>query len=127
MAGIFVTPNRVTVFHVGDSRVYSYTGGHLIQATTDDSDPNSGLITQVLGGSRSFLPVRVHLSTQPLGSGRMLVATDGLFALTDTDTLTGAMNGPLNTVPDRLLNVAIQSGNTDDFSVAVVETLPGDG
>ena len=65
MAGIFVTSNRVTVFHVGDSRVYSYTGGHLIQATTDDSDPNSGLITQVFGGSRSFLPVRVHLSTQP--------------------------------------------------------------
>ena len=55
------------------------------------------------------------------------MATDGLFALADTDTLTGAMNGPLNTVPDRLLNVAIQSGKTGDFSVAVVETLPGDG
>ena len=31
------------------------------------------------------------------------------------------MNGPLETVPDQLLKVAIESGNTDDFSVAVIE------
>ena len=31
------------------------------------------------------------------------------------------MNGPLKNGPHQLLGVAIQSGNTDDLSVAVVE------
>lgn len=122
VAGVFFASDSTTVFHVGDSRVYSYTDGHMTRATTDDADPHSGLITQVLGGSRWFTPVVVHLSTEPMKTGRMLMATDGLFGLADHDALSEAMDGSLDNVPDRLQKVAIESGNSDDFSVAVVET-----
>ena len=121
VAGVFFASDSATVFHVGDSRVYSYTEGKLIPATADDADPRSGFLTQVLGGARRFTPVAVHLSTESMESGRMLLATDGLFGLADHDALSDAMDGPLDNVPDRLRKVAIESGNTDDFSVAVVE------
>ena len=119
IAGVLVTTDTVTVFHVGDSRVYLHTGEQLTQATVDDWD--DGYITQTLGGYSSFHPIHVHTTTKPLGAGRILAATDGLFGQTDPDTLAAAMNGPLEVVPDQLSQVAIESGNTDDFSVAVIE------
>ena len=119
IAGVLVTADTVNVFHVGDSRVYFHAGEHLIQATVDDW--REGYITQTLGGNDSFYPIRVHTTTELLGGGRILAATDGLFGHTDSDTLAQAMNGPLETVPDQLLKVATESGNTDDFSVAVIE------
>ena len=119
IAGVLVTTDTVMVFHVGDSRVYLHTGEYLIQATVDDW--REGYITQTLGGYDSFHPIRVHTTTELLGGGRILVATDGLFGQTDLDTLAQAMIGPLETVPDRLMKVAVESGSTDDFSVAVIE------
>ena len=85
-------------------------------------DWDDGYITQTLGGYSWFHPIEVHTTTMPLRDGRILAATDGLFGLTDRARLSEAMNGPLEAVPDRLFKVAIESGNTDDFSVAVVET-----
>ncbi len=119
VAGVLVTSDTVTVFHVGDSRVYLHTGEDLVQATVDDW--RDGYITQTLGGNGSFEPVRVHTGTQPLEDRRILAATDGLFAHTDRATLCHAMDAPLEAVPCRLSQVAIESGNLDDFSVAVVE------
>ena len=119
IAGVLVTTDTVIVFHVGDARVYLHTGEQLTQVTVDDWD--EGYITQTLGGYPWFHPIQVHTTTKPLGGGRILAATDGLFGQTDSDMLAEAMNGPLETVPDQLSQVAIESGNTDDFSVAVIE------
>ena len=119
IAGVLVTTDTVIVFHVGDSRVYLHTGEGLTQVTVDDWD--EGYITQTLGGYSWFHPVRVHTTAVPLRSGRILAATDGLFGRADRDTLAEAMTGPLRSVPDLLLKAAVESGNTDDFSVAVVE------
>lgn len=128
IAGVLVTSDAVTVFHVGDSRVYFHAGEDLIQATADDW--RDGYVTQTLGGHGSFEPVRVHTSTEPPRDRRVLAATDGLFAHTDRATLSRAMNGPLEAVPDQLSRVAVESGNPDDFSVAVIEPAtpprPGD-
>ena len=119
IAGALVTTDTAMVFHVGDSRAYLHTGDHLTQVTVDDW--GEGYITQTLGGYPWFHPIEVHTITVPLMSGRILAATDGLFGRTNRATLSKAMKGPLNNVPDQLLGVSIQSGNTDDFSVAVVE------
>lgn len=120
IAGVLVTSDTVTVFHVGDSRVYFHTGEHLFQATVDDSD--GGYITQTLGGYSWFHPIQVHTAAVPLKSGRILAATDGLFGRTNQAALRKAMDGPLEDVPDQLSQVAVRSGNTDDCSVAVVQT-----
>ena len=119
IAGALITADAVTVFHVGDSRVYFHAGEQLAQVTVDDWD--EGYITQTLGGYPWFHPIQVRTTTMPLKGGRILAATDGLFGRTNRDTLAEAMNGPLEAVPDQLLKVAIESGNTDDFSVAVIE------
>ncbi|MCE2525976.1 MAG: protein phosphatase 2C domain-containing protein [Actinomycetia bacterium] len=119
IAGVLVTLEAVTVFHVGDSRVYFHAGGDLVQATVDDG--RDGYVTQTLGGHDSFEPIRVHASTEPRANRRILAATDGLFDHTDRETLSPAMNGLLEEVPDQLSQVAIESANPDDFSVAVIE------
>lgn len=119
IAGVLVSPETLTVFHVGDSRVYLHTGGHLTQLTADDW--SRGYVTQTLGGWSTFQPIRVHTATEPLGTGRILAATDGVFGQADRPALSEAMNGALRSVPDQLLQVAVASGNTDDFSVAVIE------
>ena len=119
IAGALVTTDTALVFWVGDSRVYLHSGDDLTQVTVDDWD--EGYITQTLGGYPWFHPIKVHTTTIPYLGGRILAATDGLFGHTDRTTLSKAMNGPLEAVPDQLLGVAIESGNTDDFSVAVVE------
>ena len=119
IAGALITTETVTVFHVGDSRVYLHSGDYLTQVTVDDWD--DGYITQTLGGYPWFHPIQVHTTTIPFMGGRILAATDGLFGRTNRRTLAQAMTGPLENVPDQLLKMAIESGNTDDFSVAVVD------
>ena len=119
IAGILVTTDTMVVFHVGDSRVYLHTSGYLTQVTVDDWD--AGYITQTLGGYPWFHPIQVHTTTIPFPGGRILAATDGLFGHTNPAILSRAMRGPLEDVPTQLLGVAIESGNTDDLSVAVIE------
>ena len=119
IAGALITADSAIVFHVGDSRVYLQRGEHLTQVTVDDWE--EGFITQTLGGYWWFHPIQVYTTVLPLGRGRFLAANDGVFGMVGRDTLAEAMNGPLETVPDQLLKVAIESGNTDDFTVAVVE------
>jgi len=125
IAGALVATDEVVVFWVGDSRVYLHTGEGLTQVTVDDWD--EGYITQTLGGYPWFHPIEVHTNTVPFPRGRILAATDGLFGMADRDTLAQAVSGSLETVPDRLLGVAIDSGNTDDFSVAVIDTIEPEG
>lgn len=119
IAGALIGTDTVLVFWVGDSRVYLHSGNDLTQVTVDDWE--DGYITQTLGGYPWFHPIRVHTTTIPSHGGRILAATDGVFGHTDRTSLARAMNGPLEAVPGQLLDVAIESGNTDDFSVAVVE------
>ena len=126
IAGVLVTTDTLVLFHVGDSRVYLHTGDHLTQVTVDDWEKghnNKGYITQTLGGYPWFHPIQVHTTALPLTGGRILVATDGLFGRTNPATLSKAMKEPLETVPDQLAEVASRSGNTDDCSIAVVQTI----
>ena len=125
IAGVLVTTDTLVVFHVGDSRVYLHTGDYLTQVTVDDWEKgynNKGCITQTLGGYPWFHPIQVHTTTLPLTGGRILAATDGLFGRTNPAILSWAVKGPLENVPGQLSEVARRSGNTDDCSIAVVDT-----
>lgn len=125
IAGAYITQQTMTIFHVGDSRVYAYKGGYLTRMTVDDWDAKERIITQVLGGSYGFVPVRTHMTIEPLTATRLLVATDGVFAATGREQLAEAMEAHLEDVPERLLQAAIAAGNTDDFSAAVIEVPAG--
>ena len=122
IAGALVTSEAVTVFHVGDSRVYFHNGEDLTQVTVDDWD--DGYITQTLGGYPWFHPIQVHTTTQPFPPGRIIAATDGVFGRATRMGFSRTLIGPLETIPDRLLKTAQHSGNTDDFTVAVIQLHP---
>lgn len=119
VAGVLVEPDRATVFWVGDSRVYFHRGGSLALMSVDDWA--DGYITQTLGGWERHHPVDCHISVEPWAGEPIVVATDGMFGMfVEPDELGEAMEGPPATAPDRLLQVAVRSGNTDDCSIAVI-------
>lgn len=67
IAGVLVTTDTVTVFHVGDSRVYLHVGDSLTQVTVDDW--NDGYIIQTLGGIAGSIPSKCIPPGNPWGVG----------------------------------------------------------
>jgi protein phosphatase len=90
-----VRGDRLTVAHVGDSRFYLFTGGHLRQITTDDSwiasvlaqDPNADVVALRHHPMRYALinvvgrqsPPDVHIAEEVLnGKAWLALTTDGI-------------------------------------------------
>ncbi|MGW4891968.1 PP2C family protein-serine/threonine phosphatase [Kitasatospora sp. NPDC004240] len=99
-AGLWLTPDRVTWFNVGDSRLYREDGGYLGQVSVDDSPApdwdgpdwngpgraggRTNLVLQTLGGAAGFAPVHPHTGTgRYVPGGRWLICSDGLSDLVD--------------------------------------------
>ena len=120
IAGVLFGPGEMTIFNVGDSRVYLHAGGYLLQASRDHSSPRGELV-QSLGGLDTHVPVETHMTTEPLGNGKILVATDGLFRGVPSETLARAVSKPLREAGAELLQLAVDSGNDDDISFIVIE------
>ena len=120
IAGVLFGPGEMTIFNVGDSRVYLHTGGYLLQASRDHSSPRGELV-QSLGGLDTHVPVETHMTTEPLGNGKILLATDGLFRGVSSEVLARAVSKPLRKAGADLLQLAVDSGNDDDISFIVIE------
>ena len=123
IAGVVVSPDSLLVFNVGDARVYLEGGGYLIQASVDDrpTDAPHGPITQSLGGLATHTPVDVHISREPAGRGRILVASDGLFAGVPHEALAQAMSKPLAGAAQVLADRALEAGGRDNISLGLIE------
>lgn len=128
IAGVAAIADELVIFNVGDARVYLQASGYLIQASIDDCRPGaaSGAITQSLGGRPSHTAVDVHLSREPLQAGRILVASDGLFARGVHEGLAAAMDQPFGAASSALLRVALDAGGDDNVSIALLELPEGD-
>ena len=128
VAGVAAINDELVVFNVGDARVYLEASGYLIQASIDDRPPGggSGAISQSLGGLASHTAVDVHLSREPRQSGRVLVASDGLFTHSPHEDLAAAMNLPLPGAAEALLRSALDAGGEDNVSIALLDLSDGD-
>ena len=128
IAGVAVSPRELVIFNVGDARVYVQASGYLMQASVDDRHPGAadGAITQSLGGLRHHAPVDVHISTEPPHGGRVLVASDGLFAHNSHQDLENAMDGPLAAAADALVKSALCAGGHDNISLALLQLAEPD-
>lgn len=131
-------PHRVTVAHVGDSRLYRLRQGQLVQLTRDHSlvqeHIDAGLLAPEMGRSMDYR----NLVTRAVGIGphveldvaefdlqagdTLLLCSDGL-----TDLLTDAelahllcQGGPLQGAAQRLVEAANAAGGRDNVSVALV-------
>ena len=138
--------NRVTVAHVGDSRLYRFNDGGLEQLTLDHSlmqdlvnkgfytpeeakkNVKSNVITRAVGVETSVAPDVQEIDARP--GDLFLLCSDGLTDMVeDADILTRLQEHAdnLTTASESLVELANKNGGRDNISVVlarVVEPVP---
>jgi len=134
--------NRITVAHVGDSRLYRYRHERLEQITHDHSllqeqinlglvsredarhSPNKNLLTRALGiGSVVDVEIQEH---DVLPGDIYLLCSDGLNDMVDDEEIRHTLNLPelpLELAAQRLVQIANNNGGRDNISVILVRIL----
>lgn len=138
LVGALLTPTRLVVGHVGDSRLYLHRKDELLRLTTDDSwvatilaqdldaasitqHPLRNVLTNVLGARE---PTDIHLSEQPLEGGeRILLCTDGVHGVLDDARIQQLLTSTddLRIVALGLVDAALDAGSRDNMTVLVVQ------
>ena len=133
-----VTDGRLSVAHVGDSRLYLFAGGALRQLTQDDSwmasmlehDPNAdplllehhpmrNALTNVVGARAR---TEVHVVEQMLAGGEMLLlSTDGVHGVLDAGRIEQMLTAERDprAIADGLITAALTRGSRDNCTVVV--------
>jgi protein phosphatase/serine/threonine-protein phosphatase Stp1 len=105
----------------GDSRLYRLRGGK-IELDWDEADvhPQSNAITRAVGVGDELELEKVHGQVFP--QDRYLLCSDGLTKYATFKELEDAMNGAaIETLADKLLQIALDGGGSDNISVIVVD------
>jgi len=140
IVGLLVNGSRMSVGHVGDSRLYLLSQGTLEQLTHDDSwaatilahDPRLGpadianhpmrhVLTNVLGAREL---VDIHLAERDLVGGEMiLLCSDGLHGVLDHNAVSELLRGApdVDSAAHRLVETALQRGSRDNVTALVVK------
>jgi len=137
--GMLVNDGRVSVAHVGDSRVYLLSSDHLAQLTFDDTwaatilaqdpsldpaeiarHPMRNVLTNVLGARDQ---VEVHMSERTILSGdKLLLCTDGLHGVLDSDSIKAILNRTpdVEQAAQTLVTTAMERGSRDNLTALVL-------
>jgi len=120
LAGLALGDGFATVFHVGDSRVYSLSPGPLRQLTADHrSRTDSRAISRFLGGSPAHALPSVS-SARLLSGSWFLLASDGVYAFVGVPTLGSLDLSDPGKVCEGLIKEALAAGSDDNLSVLLV-------
>lgn len=115
------TEDGMTIGHLGDSRVYAYVGGLLVQITNDHENPD-GTINAYVGLGNYRQP-----DIRPISGddARIIFATDGLFGMLNHYAMTHICNENAHSsavdLATRLTEAAVEAGGFDNVTVAVVD------
>ena len=134
--------NRLTVAHVGDSRLYRSREGQLEQVTTDHSllqelidkgfytpeeakkSLNKNLVTRAMGIELNVAP---DLQEEAVVPGDIyLMCSDGLSDLVEDEEIHSTLKTygeDLETAGKRLVQIANENGGKDNISVILARTL----
>jgi protein phosphatase len=122
VAAVLLRGNRLSIAHVGDSRVYLARAHHIEQLTDDHCLAQPGMkhiLTRALGASPA---VDVDLDELTLSDGDTVVlCTDGLNIMVDDSAiLSTVMSGkdPFKTCT-RLVTIANKNGGRDNVTAIV--------
>jgi len=134
--------NRVTVAHVGDSRLYRFKDGGLEQLTLDHSlvqdlvnkgfyspeeakkNVKSNVITRAVGVEASVAPDVQEIEVQP--GDLFLLCSDGLTDMVeDADILSRLQEhaNDLTTASESLVELANKNGGRDNISVVLARVM----
>lgn len=144
VVSIIAEPNEVVIAHVGDSRAYLLHKDGLYQLTEDHSfvnllkkhgqiteeeartHPKRNMIVRAVGTSES---VEVDLIDTPWRQGDIfLLCSDGLTSMVSDREIglvlsSSRMN--LEEKADRLVEMALEAGGTDNISLILLEHIKG--
>lgn len=140
LVSCFFHEDRVTVAHIGDSRLYRLRGGRMQQITTDHSllqeqvelglitaddakvSHNRNLVTRALGVDAT---VELDMREERTAPGDVyLLCSDGLNDLVDDESIELALltlNENLPLTAEMLVQIANDNGGHDNVSVIVVK------
>lgn len=136
LVGAALTPDRMVTFNVGDSRSYLFTGGQLVQLSSDDIPAGAGdlfwprrsrALTQALGGSSFPIAVQAHISVDPpLAPGEtLLLCSDGLTDMVPDHTISSTLLTAKDALQAarRLAGKSFSGGARDNLSLLVARCL----
>jgi protein phosphatase len=134
--------NRMSVAHVGDSRLYRVRGGAIEQVTLDHSllqelvdrgfyspeeaqrASNKNYVTRALGVETQ---VEVEMQEHPVSKGDVYVlCSDGLSDMIGDDDMAltvSTFGANLNSVGQHLIQLANENGGKDNISVILAQVL----
>lgn len=135
-----LTDGHFAAFWAGDSRLYRLRGHEVEMLTTDHSvvaslvlsgqlswdeaemHPQSNAITRAVGVGEDLELDKVRGEVLP--GDRFLLCSDGLTKYATFGMLAQAMAGtPIETVSDKLLQIALDAGGADNISIIVVDVV----
>ena len=138
--------NKIAMAHIGDSRAYLLRDGELAQVTTDHSfvqhlvntgkitpeeaehHPHRSVLLRALGDFD--LDIVPDLSVREARAGdRWLLCSDGLSGVVSSETLAATMIEltDIETCADRLVELALRGGATDNVTVVLGDVVDVDG
>ncbi|MDD5018502.1 MAG: Stp1/IreP family PP2C-type Ser/Thr phosphatase [Eubacteriales bacterium] len=133
----------VAVFHgddaligqVGDSRAYLFSGGVLSQITKDHSYVQMLIDTGYISHKEALLHPQRNIITRAVGiepeveadvysvalkkEDCVLLCSDGLNAAVTDEDIADILNGEIESAADRLVDLALQRGGSDNISVII--------
>jgi PPM family protein phosphatase len=136
--------DRVSIAHVGDSRLYRFRAGQLERMTIDHSIVQEALSAGNLTDQEARLSQSRHLVTRAMGSAETvspdlsehevkaddiyLLCSDGLHDLVEDADIALALevlDGDLQLAAETLVHMANDRGGLDNVSVALVKVKAG--
>ena len=137
---LMIAQDNFVAFWAGDCRLYLLRDGEIDLLTSDHSvvaelvnagemtwdeaemHPQSNAITRAVGVGEELELDKIRGKILP--GDRFLLCSDGLNKYAGFDVLRNAiMNTPIETVSEKLLNIALTGGGADNISVIVVDAL----
>ncbi len=138
VVALILTDGHFVAFWAGDSRLYRFRDGEIELLTTDHSlvaefvkagtmtwdeaefHPQSNAITRAVGVGEYLELEKLRGDVRP--GDRFLLCSDGLTKYAGFETLRRAVIGaPIETVADKLMQIALRGGGADNISVIVID------
>jgi PPM family protein phosphatase len=129
VAGVCLGDDQsITVFNVGDARVYRHVAGYSSIESIDDRGRYAQTVTQSIGGTDRPVAINVHENIIRSNlSDRFLLCTDGLSELVSFADIQRTLNAedPPGAVLC-LVNLALAAGAPDNVTAIVVDVGTSD-